>query len=60
MSVSSPVASPAAATSVSSSLGATPSIAIGVLTKWVNYGKGWRKRVVVVENGVLTYFTVRF
>ena len=39
--------------------GEQPRCAIGVLTKWVNYGKGWRKRVVCLEpGGVLTYFTL--
>lgn len=28
----------------------------GVLHKWVNYGKGWRSRWFVLEDGVLSYY----
>lgn len=30
----------------------------GVLYKWVNYGKGWRSRWFVLEDGVLSYYKV--
>ncbi|VFQ89985.1 unnamed protein product [Cuscuta campestris] len=30
----------------------------GVLHKWVNYGKGWRVRWFVLEDGVLSYYKV--
>ncbi|XP_059316355.1 oxysterol-binding protein-related protein 1D [Lycium ferocissimum] len=30
----------------------------GVLYKWVNYGKGWRARWFVLEDGVLSYYKV--
>ncbi|KAM3303792.1 oxysterol-binding protein-related protein 1D isoform X1 [Capsicum chacoense] len=30
----------------------------GVLCKWVNYGKGWRARWFVLEDGVLSYYKV--
>lgn len=50
------VSDPASASTATASQ--APTLAIGVVTKWVNYGKGWRKRVVVVEDGVLTYFTL--
>jgi len=28
----------------------------GILYKWVNYGKGWRLRWFVLEDGVLSYY----
>ncbi|KAL2903503.1 Oxysterol-binding protein-related protein 1D [Bienertia sinuspersici] len=28
----------------------------GILYKWVNYGKGWRSRWFVLEDGVLSYY----
>ncbi|KAG0520748.1 hypothetical protein BDA96_08G100800 [Sorghum bicolor] len=31
----------------------------GVLHKWVNYGKGWRSRWFVLEDGVLSYYKLR-
>ncbi|XP_022855337.1 oxysterol-binding protein-related protein 1D-like [Olea europaea var. sylvestris] len=31
---------------------------VGVLYKWVNYGKGWRARWFVLEDGVLSYYKV--
>lgn len=30
----------------------------GILYKWVNYGKGWRSRWFVLEDGVLSYYKV--
>ncbi|PKH63898.1 hypothetical protein CRG98_050241 [Punica granatum] len=30
----------------------------GILYKWVNYGKGWRARWFVLEDGVLSYYKV--
>ncbi|KAJ0086694.1 hypothetical protein Patl1_08422 [Pistacia atlantica] len=30
----------------------------GVLYKWVNYGKGWRPRWFVLQDGVLSYFKI--
>ncbi|GER56036.1 oxysterol-binding protein [Striga asiatica] len=30
----------------------------GILYKWVNYGKGWRVRWFVLEDGVLSYYKV--
>ncbi|KAL1565236.1 Oxysterol-binding protein-related protein 1D, variant 2 [Salvia divinorum] len=30
----------------------------GILYKWVNYGKGWRERWFVLEDGVLSYYKV--
>ncbi|GAB2224210.1 hypothetical protein Droror1_Dr00004962 [Drosera rotundifolia] len=30
----------------------------GVLYKWVNYGKGWRPRWFVLEDGVVSYYKV--
>lgn len=30
----------------------------GILFKWVNYGKGWRSRWFVLEDGVLAYYKV--
>lgn len=32
---------------------------VGVLHKWVNYGKGWRSRWFVLEDGVLSYYKLR-
>ncbi|GMP57802.1 hypothetical protein CsSME_00021725 [Camellia sinensis var. sinensis] len=32
--------------------------AAGILYKWVNYGKGWRSRWFVLEDGVLSYYKV--
>eukprot|EP00249_Psilotum_nudum_P020601 c27775_g1_i1 orf=374-1918(+) len=34
------------------------SIVAGVLYKWVNYGKGWRPRWFVLQEGVLSYYKV--
>ncbi|KAJ4982192.1 hypothetical protein NE237_033029 [Protea cynaroides] len=30
----------------------------GILYKWVNYGKGWRSRWFVLDDGVLLYYKV--
>ncbi|KAG0456428.1 hypothetical protein HPP92_024216 [Vanilla planifolia] len=30
----------------------------GILYKWVNYGKGWRSRWFVLQDGVLSYYKV--
>lgn len=30
----------------------------GVLYKWTNYGKGWRSRLFLLRNGVVSYFKV--
>ncbi|KAE8665026.1 Oxysterol-binding protein-related protein 1C [Hibiscus syriacus] len=30
----------------------------GILYKWVNYGKGWKSRWFVLEDGVLSYFKI--
>ncbi|MFS7983599.1 putative oxysterol-binding protein [Helianthus anomalus] len=30
----------------------------GVLNKWVNYGKGWRPRWFVLQDGVLSYYKI--
>ncbi|KAK3428328.1 hypothetical protein EUGRSUZ_F04373 [Eucalyptus grandis] len=30
----------------------------GILYKWVNYGKGWRKRWFVLQDGVLSYYKI--
>ncbi|PKA66104.1 Oxysterol-binding protein-related protein 1D [Apostasia shenzhenica] len=30
----------------------------GILYKWVNYGRGWRSRWFVLEDGVLSYYKV--
>lgn len=32
--------------------------AAGILYKWVNYGKGWRSRWFVLEDGVLSYYKI--
>ncbi|KAF7071275.1 hypothetical protein CFC21_076644 [Triticum aestivum] len=37
----------------------TPPVVSGVLHKWVNYGKGWRSRWFVLEDGVLSYYKLR-
>ncbi|KAK1266383.1 Oxysterol-binding protein-related protein 1D [Acorus gramineus] len=34
-------------------------VVAGVLYKWVNYGKGWRPRWFVIEDGVLSYYKIR-
>ncbi|XP_010682358.2 oxysterol-binding protein-related protein 1D [Beta vulgaris subsp. vulgaris] len=31
-------------------------VVAGILYKWVNYGKGWRSRWFVLEDGVLSYY----
>ncbi|KAK3139674.1 hypothetical protein QOZ80_5AG0387610 [Eleusine coracana subsp. coracana] len=36
-----------------------PAAVAGVLHKWVNYGKGWRSRWFVLEDGVLSYYKLR-
>lgn len=33
--------------------------AAGIVDKWVNYGKGWRPRWFVLQDGVLSYYKVR-
>ncbi len=33
-------------------------IVAGVLIKYVNFGKGWRHRLFVLQNGVLRYYKV--
>ena len=33
-------------------------VVVGVLTKYVNLGKGWRHRLFVLKNGVLQYYKV--
>ncbi|XP_043705131.1 oxysterol-binding protein-related protein 1C [Telopea speciosissima] len=30
----------------------------GILYKWVNYGKGWRPRWLVLQDGVLSYYKI--
>lgn len=30
----------------------------GILQKWVNYGKGWRPRWFVLQDGVLSYYKI--
>lgn len=30
----------------------------GILQKWVNYGKGWRRRWFVLQDGVLSYYKI--
>lgn len=37
--------------------GATQIVA-GVMSKWVNLGKGWRPRLFVLKDGVLRYYRV--
>lgn len=34
-------------------------IYVGVLVKYVNFGKGWRHRLFVLKGGVLRYYKVR-
>lgn len=31
----------------------------GLVYKWVNYGKGWRERWMVMQDGVLAYYKLR-
>ncbi|XP_076936827.1 oxysterol-binding protein-related protein 1D-like [Bidens hawaiensis] len=31
-------------------------VVAGILYKWVNYGKGWRSRWFILEDGVLSYY----
>ncbi|XP_072981711.1 oxysterol-binding protein-related protein 1D [Typha angustifolia] len=38
--------------------GSGDAMVAGVLYKWVNYGKGWRSRWFVLEDGVLSYYKV--
>ncbi|KAL9275639.1 Oxysterol-binding protein-related protein, partial [Drosera capensis] len=33
-------------------------VVIGIMYKWVNYGKGWRSRWFVLEDGVLSYYKI--
>jgi hypothetical protein len=33
-------------------------IYVGVLVKYVNFGKGWRHRLFVLKGGVLRYYKV--
>lgn len=40
------------------SCGGGGSAVAGILYKWVNYGKGWRSRWFVLEDGVLSYYKV--
>lgn len=30
----------------------------GILYKWVNYGKGWRSRWFMLEDGVISYYKI--
>lgn len=30
----------------------------GILYKWVNFGKGWRPRWFILQDGVLSYFKI--
>ncbi|KAK9119920.1 hypothetical protein Scep_018013 [Stephania cephalantha] len=42
-----------------SGAGAVAGVSVaGILYKWVNYGKGWRSRWFVLEDGVLSYYKV--
>ncbi|CAN6338166.1 unnamed protein product [Urochloa humidicola] len=51
---------PAAPTPPQPAAAAAPVAAVaGVLHKWVNYGKGWRSRYFVLEDGVLSYYKLR-
>ena len=34
-------------------------LAVGVLKKWVNYAHGWESRVVVLDAGVIRYFSTK-
>ena len=45
--------------SLMASLNAPGQIVAGVLIKYVNFGKGWRHRLFVLQNGVLRYYKVR-
>jgi hypothetical protein len=36
-----------------------PAVVVWVLHNWVNYGKGWRSRWFVLEDGVLSYYKLR-
>ncbi|KAK2636638.1 hypothetical protein Ddye_031430 [Dipteronia dyeriana] len=38
--------------------GGVSSAVAGILYKWVNYGKGWRSRWFVLEDGVLSYYKI--
>nr|CAD1835125.1 unnamed protein product [Ananas comosus var. bracteatus] len=38
--------------------GPAPAVA-GVLYKWTNFGKGWRRRLFLLRGGVLTYYKLR-
>uniref|UniRef100_A0A1D1ZA57 Oxysterol-binding protein-related protein 1D n=1 Tax=Anthurium amnicola TaxID=1678845 RepID=A0A1D1ZA57_9ARAE len=38
--------------------GGNAAVVAGVLYKWVNYGKGWRSRWFVLQDGVLSYYKV--
>ncbi|KAH0464023.1 hypothetical protein IEQ34_006809 [Dendrobium chrysotoxum] len=38
--------------------GAVSGKVAGILYKWVNYGKGWRSRWFVLQDGVLSYYKV--
>lgn len=39
-------------------VGGNVAVVAGVLYKWVNYGKGWRSRWFVLQDGVLSYYKV--
>ncbi|TVU51639.1 hypothetical protein EJB05_03079 [Eragrostis curvula] len=54
----SPSPAPAPAPQVQQPAAAAVAVA-GVLHKWVNYGKGWRSRWFVLEDGVLSYYKLR-
>ena len=38
--------------------GAVSGSVAGILYKWVNYGKGWRSRWFMLEDGVLSYYKI--
>ncbi|KAJ8618891.1 hypothetical protein MRB53_015077 [Persea americana] len=38
--------------------GIVGSVIAGILQKWVNYGKGWRPRWFVLQDGVLSYYKI--
>ncbi|XP_065875918.1 oxysterol-binding protein-related protein 1D [Euphorbia lathyris] len=38
--------------------GGTSGAVAGILYKWVNYGKGWRPRWFMLEDGVLSYYKI--
>lgn len=42
----------------SGNAGGVSASAAGILYKWVNYGKGWRSRWFVLEDGVLSYYKI--